>query len=316
MTEKYFDNMELLFSNIMPCKVRQARRFSDFFMQRLAEAETLRIAVGYVSVDSLMTLRKAIEDNNNLPHVELMLGMHHFDGITERQYQALKYLDDFLTEHSAGFTSISTACKFHGKLYSFCKNNLPFAAIVGSSNLDGILPFHLEYEADVAIYEKIAVNSIDEFIRDITSRSAELFKKWKPKIKKEDNLLLQGLDGVEKVEEPELKTILSKRSNLIFKIPLKASEKHQKSNLNIYFGEGRRDKRGLVKPRHWYEAELIVPKEVTSMRGYPSPNGAFTVYTDDGWKFECKVSGDYGKNLRSSKDLQTLRLTCIIPFQY
>jgi transcriptional regulator with XRE-family HTH domain len=74
MTEKYFDRMELLFSNIMPCKVREARRFSDFFMQLFAKAETLRIAVGYVSVDSLMTLRKAIEDNNNLPHIELMLG--------------------------------------------------------------------------------------------------------------------------------------------------------------------------------------------------------------------------------------------------
>jgi hypothetical protein len=32
----------------------------------------------------------------------------------------------------------------------------------------------------------------------------------------------------------------------------------------------------------------------------------FTVYTDDGWKFRCKVSGDYSKNFRSEDDLQTL----------
>jgi hypothetical protein len=30
------------------------------------------------------------------------------------------------------------------------------------------------------------------------------------------------------------------------------------------------------------------------------------VYTDDGWKFDCKIQGDYGKNFRSAGDLKTL----------
>ena len=32
----------------------------------------------------------------------------------------------------------------------------------------------------------------------------------------------------------------------------------------------------------------------------------FTVVTDDGWKFNCKVSGDYSKNFRSEGDLKIL----------
>jgi hypothetical protein len=30
----------------------------------------------------------------------------------------------------------------------------------------------------------------------------------------------------------------------------------------------------------------------------------FDVVTDDGYRFECKTSGDYGKNLRSTDDLK------------
>ena len=98
-------------------------------------------------------------------------------------------------------------------------------------------------------------------------------------------------------------------TNISFEIPIKATEKHGKSNLNVFFGKGRMDKRGLVKPRHWYEAELIVPKEVTSKPGYPqsqTPESVFDVITDDGWKFKCKVSGDYSKNFRSENDLKIL----------
>lgn len=55
--------------------------------------------------------------------------------------------------------------------------------------------------------------------------------------------------------------------------------------------------------------ELIVPKTVTSQPGYPqskTDNAVFDVVTDDGWKFKCKVSGDYSKNFRSEGDLKIL----------
>jgi hypothetical protein len=92
-------------------------------------------------------------------------------------------------------------------------------------------------------------------------------------------------------------------------IPIKSDDAPH-SNLNVYFGKGRENKKGLVKPRHWYEAELIVPKEITSKPSYPKAGypekRLITVYTDDGWKFKCKVSGENDKNFRSADDLKIL----------
>ena len=78
---------------------------------------------------------------------------------------------------------------------------------------------------------------------------------------------------------------------------------------SAFFGKGRESRNGIVKPRHWYEVELIVPKSVAGQPGYPrskTPEAEFDVITDDGWKFKCKVSGDYSKNFRSEGDLTIL----------
>ncbi len=60
-----------------------------------------------------------------------------------------------------------------------------------------------------------------------------------------------------------------------------------------------------MKPRPWYEVELIVSNTITKQDGYPF-HQTFTVITDDGWQFQCKTSGDFSKNLRSENDLKTL----------
>jgi len=80
--------------------------------------------------------------------------------------------------------------------------------------------------------------------------------------------------------------------------------------LNAFFGEGRLARAtGVIQPRHWYEVELMVPKSITDNDDYPqkdTPSAVFDVITDDGWKFKCKVSGDFSKNLRSDGDLKIL----------
>ena len=74
----------------------------------------------------------------------------------------------------------------------------------------------------------------------------------------------------------------------------------------MYFGKGRKNfANGSVLPRDWYEIEIIVPSTTTSKKGYPY-NERFWVITDDGYKFECKTSGDYAKNFRSASDLKIL----------
>jgi hypothetical protein len=307
MINERLDNsqkIELLFSNRRPLKTEYVP-FYERFEKLLAKTRLLRIAVGYISVDSA-TLLKNIISMKSKPMLELIAGMHHFDGITETQLQALKYLNSFLQENSMGNIFIASRCKFHGKLYSFNDEKDVFASVIGSSNLDSIIKQHIEYEADLAIYEKVTALRIDRFIQDMKSKICTPFDEWEPSnIIKKDNPLLQDLEDAEKINEAEYKKIWNSKTELKFEIPLKVGDKQQKSNLNVYFGKGR-EHRGLIRPRHWYETELIVPNEITSQKGYPEKEPPFTVYTDDGWKFKCKVSGDFKKNFRSYNDLQTL----------
>ena len=79
----------------------------------------------------------------------------------------------------------------------------------------------------------------------------------------------------------------------------------EKSNLNAFFGKGRIQASGISLPRDWYEVEIIVSKSITSQNGFPYCRES-VVYTDDGYTFLCKTSGDSSKNLRSSKDLKIL----------
>lgn len=120
------------------------------------------------------------------------------------------------------------------------------------------------------------------------------------------NPVLDDQEGVEQASDEEKYEVKRKLTPTTFDIPIKTEPR---SNLNAFFGKGREGKNGLVIPRHWYEAELIVPHTITSLPGYPkaqTPSALFDVITDDGYKFKCKVSGDYSKNFRSEGDLKIL----------
>jgi len=62
----------------------------------------------------------------------------------------------------------------------------------------------------------------------------------------------------------------------------------------------------VVKPRDWYEVELISSADVTSNRNYP--RGEFDVLTSDGFAFRGVTNGDNYKNFRSADDLKLLGL--------
>ena len=109
----------------------------------------------------------------------------------------------------------------------------------------------------------------------------------------------------------EIINIVSSTTGIEFDIPIKPYEDAPKSNVNAYFGKGRVNQRGFVQPRHWYEVEIIVPKSITDnvnypKAGYPETESIITVYTDDCWKFDCKISGTNSKNFRSCDDLKIL----------
>lgn len=302
--------MELLLSDIPPLKPDN-KSFADSFGRLISESDSMRIASGYISTESLTEIKRIIESNNG-PSLDLMIGMHYFDGITRPQYEAAMYLNEFLASNDMGRVSIATTFKFHGKMYSFEKKGEVFAGIIGSSNLSSMLDIHRNYETDILLTDNKIISEIDDFIKKASASISDPISDWSPEKFLENNKLLKDHEAVEKVNNEVLAGIKNDLNSVVFEIPLKATDNHQKSNLNAYFGQGRRNtSTGFIAPRHWYEVELIVPNVITGQAsypkaGHPETESIITVYTDDGWKFECKISGDYSKNFRSNNDLRIL----------
>lgn len=148
-----------------------------------------------------------------------------------------------------------------------------------------------------------------EFINKLVTTSTDNISDLKIDNFREVNPLLEGHEYVKKLPSRDVAEVLLQRTDITFDIPIKPYEDSPHSNLNVFFGKGRESKNGLIKPRHWYEVELIVPKSITAQNGYPqesTPEAIFDVVTDDGWSFKCKVSGTNSKNLRSEGDLKIL----------
>lgn len=300
--------MEFLHSNFPPVKT-SFRTFSDAFYDLLPGTEQLDIAVGYITADSLIELQKLVE-LNNLPLLNLTIGMHYLDRFTKVQYNAAMGLNDFLMNSGRGQVRLVTPFRYHGKLYSYSNNSGPFAGIIGSGNLGSITGGGSRtYESSVLIDDPRMAREMHGFIGQLVTNATENIGDLDIQKFNQQNTLLEDHEGVKKVETQELIDCLAARTPITFDIPIKGYEVSPQSNLNVFFGRGRVGKNGLVKPRHWYEVELIVPKSVAGLPGYPqakTPSAEFRVITDDEWTFKCKVSGDYNKNFRSEGDLKIL----------
>ena len=88
--------MEFLFSNYPPIKTG-FRSFSDTFYSLIPQSTQLDIAVGYVSSDSLMELKRILELNGNISQLNLIVGMHYFEHFTKVQYKAAMVLPSLIS---------------------------------------------------------------------------------------------------------------------------------------------------------------------------------------------------------------------------
>lgn len=297
--------MELLSSNYPPVRCG-GRSFSDVFYDLLPRASVLDIAVGYVTTDSLAELQKIVEFNS-IKRVNLTIGMHYLEQFTHAQYNAAMHLNDYLKQHDKGEVRLVTPFRYHGKLYSYSNENGAFASIIGSNNLSSIVREGTRvYESSLLIEDCRAASEIKSFIDHLVREATEKIEYLEITDFDENNHLLKGVENVSKVSGEDLAECRTFLTETRFEIPVKCTEK---SNLNAFFGKGRESKNGIVKPRHWYEVELIVPKSIAEQPGYPrsqTPEAVFDVITDDGWMFKCKISGNSNKNFRSEGDLTIL----------
>lgn len=297
--------MSFLFSKIQPL-IYDNENFADAFETLLLSSDRMKIASGYISEESLMELKSILDfyrEENKKKFCDLTIGMHHREGFTRPQYEAAKSLGEFLEEYKLGAMRVCTAFKFHGKVYSFYKDNTPFASIMGSSNLSNMLESK-QWEVDYIFKDDATLQELNSLHDDLNNKATKkLLELPAPEKFIENHDLLQGRTGVEKLTANDLESYKAEQEGIVFEIPLKAEAK---SNLNAYFGKGRLASNGAIRPRPWYEVEIIVPTTITRLEGYPHLGAVFNVITDDGWRFKCKVSGQNDKNLRSEDDLKTL----------
>jgi len=299
--------VQILASNFDPLALAN-RTFVSRWEELFQSANTLKIGIGYASNDSILYLKKLIELNQP-KNLEICLGMAYFEGLTKSQFEATHELNQFLAENQIGQVNIARAFPFHGKIHYFSSAGLEDTFLLGSSNLSNIVPLkgitRRNYEVDIEISDPSCCIEMSNLLDGLFADSSITFDIISKNIhiKANENTLLSTRSDVQEVGYEKIDKIISHLLPNSFEIPLKDAPK---SNLNAYFGEGRVNQQGFVKPRHWYEVEIIVDQSVQrSGKNYPA-NQDFIAYTDDGHRFVMRTSGDYGKNLRSKDDLTIL----------
>lgn len=297
--------IELLSSGYFPVEWN-GKTFIDTFDSMLNGAQEISIATGYCSEESIAKLIGLYEKEYGA-YLELIIGMHYFEGFTKAQYDGLKYLNEVLQRGERGKVYLANRTKYHGKIYLVKYFQNRYKSIVGSSNISKLNIMERIFDNDVFTDESAITKPLKFFfseLRDKNCISLQDVNSDEIKINNNRTLFENYLD-VEKVSPQKLSSLKTDAavSNIVFDIPMKTEEK---SNLNVFFGKGRENTaNGITLPRDWYEVELIVPKSITTNKNYPQKR-EFTIYTDDGFTFQCKTSGDYSKNFRSAKDLKIL----------
>lgn len=295
--------MELLLTKNPLLASFEHKCVQDYFVNLVNEATTFNIATGFITNDSIATLQQIIDIKSEEGFkMNLFIGMNYLEGFTKAQYKAIDNLSNTLVDNNIGDIYLSPQGLFHGKMYSFLKENRCLGGFVGSSNLGSFVGKTTNYiESDVFFQNedgRFVNDNIEKIISSLGVNFATL-----PQVtsfKDPEERLLKDYHHVEEVDDDDLNKIKSKRTGKSAIIDLKTEAK---SNLNTYFGKGKI--KGKYSPRGWYEVELIISTKNKAIEDIPS-NGPFPVVTSDKYMFKCERQGDYGKNFRSSLDLKIL----------
>ncbi len=305
--------MNLLYSNILPLGTDEGQNtIIDTFNEQITLSDRVDIAVGYVSRASLDELELLVEQNN-IKQICLIIGMYFVEGMPEGSYHTALKLNRKWQESGKGEIRIVKAFKYHGKLYTFYKYNLPFSAILGSANLGVIKPEannRRQYEISSITTDQNELTEISQFIDklkapNISSNIADI--DGMPLIH-ETNTALSGIELVTTVPQSNVDFYKRCVAYASFLLPLKVpsyNERHMddgkhftKSNVNVCYAAPRSKR----KSRDWYETQLTVAKEITRIEGYPEKNKPFFIITDDGYWFKAHTTSDGNKQFSAVGD--------------
>ena len=305
--------MNLLYSNILPLGTDEGQNtIIDTIKEQITLSDRIDIAVGYVSRASLDELEHLAEQNN-IKNICLIIGMYFVEGMPEGSYHTALKLNKKWQESGIGEIRIVKAFKYHGKLYAFYKDNLPFSAILGSANLGVIKPEannRRQYELSSITTDKSELSELTQFIDKLKAPniSNNIADAVGMPLIHETNTALSGIELVTTVPQSNVDFYKRCAAYASFLLPLKVpsyDERHMddgkhftKSNVNVCYAAPRSKR----KSRDWYETQLTVAKEITRIEGYPEKNKPFFIITDDGYWFKAHTTSDGNKQFSAVGD--------------
>lgn len=305
--------MKLLYSNILPLGTADDQQtIIDCFQEQLAKADYVEIAVGYVSRASLEELDNLISDYS-IKQICLNIGMYYIEGMPESSYHTAVKINKKWRASRTGEIRIVRSFKYHGKLYCFYKDGVPFSAIIGSANL-GVIKLEAsnrrQYEISSLTTDPSECKEISDFIQKLKSPacSANIEDISDMPLIFEKNTALSGIELVAEVPPSNVEFYKRCSAYASFLLPLKVpayAERHMddgkhftKSNVNVCYAAPRNKR----KSRDWYETQLTVAKEITKIGGYPEKNKPFFIITDDGYWFKAHTTSDGNKQFSAVGD--------------
>lgn len=317
--------MELLYSNILPLRTTgHQRTIVDCFREQLAQADSVDIAVGYVSRASLEEIDQLV-DEMHVTHIVLTIGMYFIEGMPEGAYRIAMRLNEKWASKGIGEVRIVKSFKYHGKVYLFSRKEndaensgmILTSAIIGSANFGVIKPEAAnlrQYETAVFVEEPQVLQDTKELIQNLNARCSDNIANVEITLVREQNISLDGVDTVEKIPDADVCYYENHVTDICFPLPVKVpaynermiddNRHYTKSNLNVCYAAPR----SARKSRDWYETQFTVSTSVrcesdgSLKRGYPLKNVPFVVITDDGYKFKCHTTSQNNKQFSAVGD--------------
>lgn len=305
--------MKILYSNILPLGVQDNQEtIDDSIKQQIAKADSVDIAVGYVSLASLEELDRLVCENK-IKQIVLVIGMCYVEGMPEKTYHTAKRINEKWRGMGIGEIRIVRPLKYHGKVYCFYKNNAPFSAVIGSANL-GVLKLEAsnrrQYELCSITEDKNETQELANILERIKAPicSINIADVEDMPLVREQNVSLTGIDTVEELPKNDIELYRKYKTNLTFTLPLKVpafadrfmddSKHFTQSNINVCYSLDTRNPK-KPKSRNWYEFQITVPSSVYKLPGYPQKNQPFFIVTDDGFMFKAHTTSDNNKQLNA-----------------
>ena len=242
--------MRILYSDILPLDLEEGKQtVRDCFIEQAQSADSIEIAVGYISNASLEEL-EAIVEQLHIAHIVLTIGMYYIEGMPEKIYHTAMKLNQKWKESGVGEIRLVRAFKYHGKLYSFNKDGVCFSTIIGSANMGVIKPDannRRQYEIASLIEGPTECAELLTFIEKLKDVRCSLNIADIPNITliREQNLSLDGVDRVSQVAPKGVKLYFEHQTKTSFTLPIKVpafderfmdDNRHfTKSNINVCY---------------------------------------------------------------------------------